>query len=130
VSSLTPADEWSKAGIAVRNSAGADADFAQVVITPRHGVSFQWRASAGQSTGPGTDNYAVAAATTPVFVKLVRVRSVISGFFSTDGIEYTQIGTEQTIALSDPVLTGLVVTSHNISLASTAVFDSVCFSSA
>jgi hypothetical protein len=127
VSSLTPADVWSKAGVAVRNGAGADADFAHVVITPEHGVSFQWRASPGECTGPGTANYAIAAATAPVFVKLVRVGSVMSGFFSPDGIEYAQVGTGQAITLADPVLTGLVVTSHNVALASTATFDGVCF---
>src|SRR2546421_3685168 len=46
VNSVGNTDPWAKAGLMFRGSAAAGDTFADMVITPGQGVSFQWRAVA------------------------------------------------------------------------------------
>ena len=118
-------DSWAKAGVMMRSSTAANAIFADVVITPGNGVSFQWRSA----TGGYAADVAIAGVAAPRFVKLVRSANVFTAFYSSDGIHWVQIGTAQTIAMPTTATAGLAVTSHNASKLSTATFDNVSLTS-
>src|SRR5579871_4397397 len=49
VNSVTNTSSWAKSGLMFRASSAAGAQFADVVITPKQGVSFQWRAKANST---------------------------------------------------------------------------------
>src|SRR5262249_2966338 len=102
-------DPWAKAGVMVRAGTSSGAPFADVVATPGQGVSFQWRSAAGGAASSIT----VPGVVAPVWVQLVRAGDAFSGYYSTDGVSWTQIGTTQTIAMSATVRAGLAVTAHN-----------------
>ena len=121
VTSVQNTDPWTKAGLMFRDSADPGAPFADVVVTPGNGVAFQWRASAGSTP----DNVNITGLSAPVWVQLVRAGDAFSGYYSTDGVAWTQIGTAQTVAMSTTALAGLAVTSHNAGASTSAAFSSV-----
>lgn len=120
--SQTDTDEWAKAGIMIRSSTAPDAAFAETVLTPRHGVSFQRRTRDGEDM-----NYATTStpASPPVWLKLTRKGDRFAGFFSVDGITWSQVGAEEQVSMPETALVGLAVTSKNINAASTARFENV-----
>jgi len=60
----------------------------------------------------------------PYWLKLVRNGSIFTGYRSPDGANWTPQGTN-TITMSNTVLVGLALTSHNSSSLGTATFDNV-----
>lgn len=125
VLSQTDTDEWAKAGLMIRSSTAPDAAFAEMVLTPRHGVSFQRRTRDGEDMNYATTS---APASPPVWLKLVRRGKQFSGFYSVDGVTWSQVGAEESIAMPDTALVGLAVTSKNTTAASTARFDNAVIS--
>jgi hypothetical protein len=95
----------------LRGSTAANAPFAEVGATPDGHVFFRYRSASGD-----TASYAYAYASTPVWVKLTWSGNRVSAFYSTDGTNYTQIGTTRTIALSSSPRVGLSVLSNNTDL--------------
>jgi aryl-phospho-beta-D-glucosidase BglC (GH1 family) len=127
VTSLANTDPWAKAGVMLRDSWDADAMFADVLATESNGLAFQWRDSTGGSCGsitvPGIPAPTPAA---PLWVKLVKSGNIFSGFYSTDGFTWNQIGSDQPIAFDNATyLAGLAVTSHNDSALNAATFTNV-----
>jgi autotransporter-associated beta strand protein len=121
VNSLTNTDSWTKAGVMFRNDTTAGSAYADVVATEGQGVAFQWRTSAG-----GGCNYAqIGGINVPVWVELVRSGSNFSGYYSTNGTTWTQVGTTQTVTMNNTALAGLAVTAHNNGLLDTATFTNV-----
>jgi beta-glucanase (GH16 family)/regulation of enolase protein 1 (concanavalin A-like superfamily) len=121
VLSVQNTDPWAKAGVMFRDSTNASAPFADVVVTPGQGVSFQWRGA----TGGSPTSVTVPGVTAPAWVRLVRAGNTFTGSYSTDGVTWAQIGATQTVALSTTALAGLAVTAHNNALLSTATFGNV-----
>lgn len=120
VASLTHADDWSKAGVMIRETLAANSVFAMTVVTPVNGAALQYRASTGGGAGMGPST-AVAA---PYWVRLTRSGNTFTGAISPDGSTWTTVGT-QTIPMGASVFIGLCVTAHNNSTTATAVVDSV-----
>jgi hypothetical protein len=56
---------------------------------------------------------------------LVRAGNAFSGYYSSDGVNWIQVGTTQTVALSGTALAGLAVTAHDNTALSTATFTNV-----
>ncbi len=125
VKSQQNTDPWAKAGVMMRASTDPNAANVGIFATPGNGVSFQWRST----TGGTSNNVAVGGLTVPVWVKLTRVGNTFSGYYSTNGITWTQVGTSQTISLPSTALVGLAVTAHNKATASTATFSGVSVAS-
>ena len=120
------ANEWAKGGVMIRQSLAAGSMHAFMPITAGggNGASFQRRIVADLAS-----TNADAAAPTkaaPYWVKIERKGNDFSGSISPDGQTWTQLGTPVTIAMADPVLIGLAVTSHvNAATARTVTFDNV-----
>jgi regulation of enolase protein 1 (concanavalin A-like superfamily) len=60
-----------------------------------------------------------------VWVKVTRSGDSFSGYYSTDGIAWAQIGPAQTVTMPRSALAGLAVTSHDTAASSTARFRNV-----
>jgi hypothetical protein len=120
----TGANNWTKGGIIVRNTLEADAAHALVLMTGGDGGGgiMQWRSSdGGGGAWPGATSPAVEV---PKWLKLERVGNEFSGYFSDDGVTWTQTATTQTIDMQDPVYIGFAATSHETGELRTFTFDS------
>jgi regulation of enolase protein 1 (concanavalin A-like superfamily) len=120
VASQTNTDPWAKAGVMIREGTAGNARHAMVVVTPGNGVAFQRRTS----TGGASAHTAGSRAAAPVWLRLARVGSVITGYESGDGTSWVQVGSVA-LTIGSDVRIGLCVTSHNNAMLSTAVFESV-----
>ncbi len=123
VASQSNTHAWAKAGIMARQNTDAGSAYAAALMTPTtaNGVHFQSRATAsGSTTDAGTTGVAP-----PYWVRVSRNGNTLSGWRSPDGQTWTQVGTNQTITMTDPVLVGMVVCSHADNVLGTAVFDNV-----
>ena len=115
---------WAKGGVMVRQSTEAGAINAFVAMTGGDGggATFQQRLEAdGSSVSQHT--YEGNPFAPPYWVKLERAGSAVSAFISPDGQTWQQAGDTATVALTDPVLIGLALTSHNASVATSAAFS-------
>jgi hypothetical protein len=118
-------DPWAKAGVMIRDDTTAGALFANVVITPGEGVNFQWRNSTDGECGYSQ----VTGVSAPTWVKLVRMNSEFTAYYSADGASWTLIGVPQTITMnSSSPLVGLCVTAHNDGFLNTSTFANVSLS--
>ncbi|MGW0533861.1 ABC transporter permease subunit [Streptomyces sp. NPDC003032] len=128
-----PAPEWAKAGVLVKESTRPGTDYAAVLLTARHGVRMQsgfTRDTAGSGTPADGSRW----------LRLTREGAVLTGYESTDGRSWDELGRARLDAVSGPVEAGLFVASPteetrerkfgNVSLTevtsrSTARFDEV-----
>ena len=122
VASIQNVNAWTKAGVMIRNSLSASAaqGFMLVAASATKGVPYQRRTSDGNTStsSPGSQS------TAPRWVKLVRSGSLITGYESPDGTNWTVVGTD-TFAIGSTVLVGLGVSSHVTGTNATATFDNV-----
>ncbi|HEV7927356.1 MAG TPA: lamin tail domain-containing protein, partial [Verrucomicrobiae bacterium] len=125
VENTDPASGWPKAGVMFRNDNTAGAVNAFMAATAAQGVAFQVRNAAdGVSTSTQ-----ITGVTNPVWVKVVRSSDQFSGFYSVDGINWTQVGSTATIEMAGPALAGLAVCAHNNSALNASTFTNVSLSS-
>jgi hypothetical protein len=124
VNSLYASDPWAKAGVMIRQNASVSAANAMMAksASDGNGASFQWRLTTAADSSNTSPTTAVAF---PYWVKLERNGNSISAYISPDGAAWTQLGQTQTIAMTDPVLIGLAVCSHNSTVATYADFSDV-----
>jgi beta-glucanase (GH16 family) len=113
-----------KAGMMLRASTAADAPFAMVHWMPEGQCEFLWRTSQGSISsyvwhGSGTP--------WPPQLSLTRNGNLVTASFSTNGIDWTTIGTAQQINLPATPLVGLAVTSHETDNSAEAVFMNFSF---
>jgi regulation of enolase protein 1 (concanavalin A-like superfamily) len=120
VTALTYGDQWSKAGVMIRDSLEAGASHAFTAATAGSSWTFQRRPHAAG------DSYATAGpqGAAPGWVRLVREGSLITSYVSADGSTWIPVGSD-TVTMGAVVHVGLAVTSHNAAQLVTAVFDNV-----
>ena len=117
---------YAAAGVMIREALTPGSTNASPVFWPAYGLDyFDVRSTTGGSTsGPGQ------SATVPVWIKVQRSGSSFTAFTSANGLEWTQLGTTQTISMAQSVYVGLAVTSGTTTALTTATFDNVSFTSA
>ena len=120
VDALEATDPWAKAGVMYRNDNTAGSMFVDMIISAANGANLQWRAT----TGGACSFTAVAGVTAPAWVMLGRAGNLFTGWYSSNGTTWTQVGTT-TVAMNTAPLAGLAVTAHNNSYLCLAAFDSV-----
>jgi len=121
-------DIWVKAGVMIRQNADAGAVNVFMAMTGSGGggSTFQQRMIAtGVSVSQHT--YADGPFAAPYWVRVTREGNTLRGYTSPDGENWTQRGDTITLAMTDPVLIGLALTSHNVNQATSAQFSSVAF---
>ncbi|HUZ08305.1 MAG TPA: hypothetical protein VMV89_12575, partial [Candidatus Paceibacterota bacterium] len=119
VASVQSINAWSKAGVMIRDSLNPGAANVFIAVTPGNGVTFQYRSNDG-----GNCNNTTTSGSAPYWVKLVRSGSTFTGYCSTDGTSWTQVGSA-TLTNIITAYIGLAVTSHNNPSLCTATFDNV-----
>ncbi len=119
VKSPSRLDEWAKYGLSIRESLAADARHVDLVLTPEHGASFQYRE---QTSGLTADRTADAPATG--WLKLSRKGDTFVGSISADGKRWERVGTVR-IPLSDRAYIGLALSNPGENAAGKAVFGNV-----
>jgi len=90
-------------------------------ITPGNGSQLVYRTSTGGSASADTPFDGVSA---PYWMRLVRSGNTLTGYKSSNGSNWTSIGSH-TISMTTDVYVGLAVCAHNNSTLCTSVLDSV-----
>jgi len=109
VASMTCNDTIKCEGVVMaRNTLENNAAFAATGETTGRGTQFHFRSAVGQSSASVAGVTSVA----PYWVRITRAGNVFTGYVSTDGITWTQIGTPQTISMASSVYCGLGVANH------------------
>jgi hypothetical protein len=119
-------DSWQKAGLMVRQNITPGSPFVDMVMTGIYGggANFQWRDN--PNVGCGNDVPAPDL-TEPQYIRLTRIDNTFAGYYSADGINWTQLGGNHFTIMTDPVLIGLCITSHEPGFLVTAIFDNIEF---
>lgn len=118
VDSFTFTNGWAKAGVMIRDGYSASAAFADVVVTPGNGITFQGRHADGVLWMEGVGGNA------PAWVKLTRSGNTCTGYWSSNGQDWTAIGS-RTFELAANAVAGLCLTAHNSQLENVALFQRV-----
>jgi endoglucanase len=119
VQSLQDTDQYAKAGVMIRSALNPFASQASVVVTAGNGIRFLRRVVDGG--GSVTSGVAGSA---PAWVALVRRGDTFTGYTSTDGTDWLEVGSV-VIPMPAVVYVGLAVTSRTNTALNTAVFDRV-----
>ena len=115
-----------KAGVMVREALTAGSRHGVVDVTPSVGVEFIRRTTTSGSSS-STSNTGITA---PHWVKMVRSGNTLTAYRSADGITWTSINSQTYTTLASNVYIGLAVCSHNTSVITQAVFDTISFATA
>jgi hypothetical protein len=122
VDSVQNTDGLAKAGVMIRDSLDPNSAHAMVVMTPDNGVAFQYRGTAGGSSG----NANLGGITSPQWVKLERtIGGSFTASYSANGSSWTPVDVPAAIAINSPMYIGLVLTSHVPGVACEAKFSNV-----
>jgi hypothetical protein len=122
VESLENTHGFAKAGLMIRNSLDPDSLNAALLLTPENGVRFQYRSSLGGST----DRDFVSDLVAPLWLRLERdVAGNFRGYYSSDGVNFQPFDLRPIVSMDSTVYIGLALTSHDVALASQAVFSGV-----
>jgi hypothetical protein len=97
---------WSKAGIVIKQDLRQASAYAAMMVTAGNGVRMQWNYTGDR---PGLSG--VVSATSPRWLRLTRDGDTITGYDSTDGAHWTQVGAVHLAGLPSAVQAGLFATS-------------------
>lgn len=107
---------YAKAGILVRNDMTASGTGTEGVIlyeSPSGGIQMEWDGNGGASINSVTPANGTIADTVPVYLRLaVGTGGVYTGYYSTDGSTWTEVGTVTAPGQNATQDAGLFVTSH------------------
>jgi len=123
VDSLDNSNAWAKAGVMIRQSIAPGSVHAFTAVTPGNSCAFQRRPTADAAST--SDNWTGTAVTAPYWVRITRTGNVFKAETSPDGVTWTVHGTDQTIPMTNPVLIGLALTSHNAAIMTSAELSNV-----
>ncbi len=125
VNTQTNTNPYATSGLMMRASTNANSINAYISVSPSNGVNFSSRATNGGNT---TTVYGPTIAA-PTYIRLVRSGNNFSGYQSTDGINWTLVGTTTLSNMPNSFLVGFGVSSNVSGTLSTATFDKVSFMS-
>jgi hypothetical protein len=126
VVSLQGGSSHVSAGVMIRETLSAGSTNAKTADWQAYGgIYFDVRTtSGGSTTEPG-----VVSATLPYWVKVSRSGNTFTSYTSSDGVNWVQLGTSQTISMAQNVYVGLAVTSGTSTALASATFDNVLVTS-
>jgi hypothetical protein len=120
VLSVSNTHNWAKAGVMIRDTLDPNSAHAMVVMTPGNGVAFQYRGTAGGTSG----NANQTGITSPHWVKLERgLAGTFTAYHSSDGKAWTQLDQPVSIGMQSEVYIGLALTSNDPALTCEARFS-------
>ena len=113
---------YKSAGVIIQETLAPTTTFATTMSDNTPNTFLLYRTSVGTNPNIG---YAGGSTSFPYWIKVVRTGSTFSGYRSADGVNWTQVGTNQTISMAQNVYAGLAVDSGSSSSTTTATFDNV-----
>ncbi|MGO8929000.1 MAG: lamin tail domain-containing protein [Limisphaerales bacterium] len=113
-----------QAGVMFRSDTTTGAMEAAVLATASNGITFQWRSTPGAGCSYQIAS-GVGAISLPVSLRLVRSGTSYSAYWSTNDIDYYQVGIAQTAPLNPSALAGLAVSANDNSVLCSATFNEV-----
>ncbi|MBM9503021.1 NEW3 domain-containing protein [Actinacidiphila acididurans] len=120
-------DPWSKAGLVLRDdltAPGSAQGYAVLVVTPGNGVSFQWQDAATPGYLDQFSSSVDKSVKAPVWLRLKRSGSQVSGYYSTDGSTWMQVGSAITLTgATSAEDAGMIATAHSPSAQGEADFS-------
>jgi regulation of enolase protein 1 (concanavalin A-like superfamily) len=119
VASLQNSDPWAKAGLMIRENLNQDSVNIFEAISSQNGSLFSYRGVTG-----GASSSSSGSGAAPYWAKLVRIGNTFTGYGSSDGSNWNQVGSA-TVAMATNVFVGLAVTAHNNVRTNAAVFDNL-----
>jgi hypothetical protein len=129
MSSIQSTTFWAKAGVMIRETLAGNSRDAYVTMTPQghNQVQFLDRVDTSGNAADIGDAFNIPF---PIWVRVVRQGNTFTGFYSTDGTMFIQLGGPVTIAMAPTVYVGLVASSannngSNPNAVSTSMFDNV-----
>lgn len=106
-------------GVMIRESLSAGSDYAFMGMSPD--LKFRWQRRS--STGGSTYSTVSTAATPPnTWVRVVRAGSTLTGYRSTDGVNWTQVNS-RSLSMAANIYVGFAVASGSTSSLGTATFS-------
>ncbi|MFJ2738698.1 ABC transporter permease subunit [Streptomyces sp. NPDC087440] len=103
---------WAKAGIIVKDSLTPGSSYAAVMVTGEHGVRMQDDFTHDTAGPQGTSAASPASAGgAPRWLRLKRAGDTVTGYRSTDGRTWSEVGTARLSGLAETAQVGLFVTS-------------------
>ncbi|HTJ66164.1 MAG TPA: NEW3 domain-containing protein [Actinospica sp.] len=116
VTAQTGMTGYAKSGIIVRNSMTGSGTSPEGVIlyqSPSGGIQLEWTSTGGDNLDSVTPVNGTIADTVPVYLKLViGTGGVYTGYYSTDGTTWTEVGTATVPGQSTTQDAGMFVSSH------------------
>jgi ABC-type transport system involved in multi-copper enzyme maturation permease subunit len=106
---------WSKAGIIIKQSLHQGSAYAAMMVTGGNGVRMQYNYTGDTAGLPGN-----VSATDPRWLRLTRSGDTITGYDSTDGTHWTQVGAVTLTGLPATVQAGLFATSPTYTVTNTS----------
>jgi alpha-galactosidase len=106
---------YAKAGIMMRNNiagAGTSPEGAILYESPQDGIQLGWNDNGGTYIDNQTPGIGAIPDTTPVWLRLVRNGSTYTGYYSTDGTTWQQVGSETLPGQASTQDAGLFLSSH------------------
>lgn len=119
VVSQTNTHGWAKAGVMVRETLDSRSTHAMMSFSP-NGIVFIKRVLTGGVATSST----TSAGSLPHWVRVVRSGNTFTGYRSTDGSNWIQVGTA-TFTMGTSAYIGLAICSHDNAVTSTATLDNV-----
>ena len=123
VTSEDAANTFAKAGLVVTANGNWQANVI-LDIRPNGGIEFMSRPSSGAQMS----FVAGSASSFPVWLKLQRTGNTFTGYTSTDGTQWDVVGSTD-VSMPNSIAVGLAVTSHDVTVLDTAIFDHVVVAS-
>jgi hypothetical protein len=120
VVSVENTNAWAKAGVMMRETLATGSKHAMMVLTPGNGLAFQRRTT----TNGSSSHTSGGSASAPYWVRLVRSGDTFTGYKSSDGSNWTEVGSAS-ITMPSTIFVGLPVTAHNDGTLCTSVIDNV-----
>nr|WP_243876779.1 DUF1349 domain-containing protein [Streptomyces sp. 846.5] len=123
VTQLDNSNPWAKAGIMVRDdmtAAGSSAGYAVLAVTPSNGVVLEWDSNGDGYLDSEAKTVGIKA---PVWLRLTRTGGQVSGYYSTDGSTFIQVGSAVLTGANANEDVGVFHTSHDNNVAGTAGFS-------
>lgn len=119
VSDLSSNAGYALAGIMMRNGNHSGDIYAALLASPEKGVFYQTRQKKNQHT-----LFEAHEGTAPVWIKLVRINKLISGYISKDAVEW-ELACEIDVKLDECYEIGIAVSAYDVSQGNTGTLDFV-----
>lgn len=103
VVSLQNTSTNAKSGFMIRAGKGANSRNVSLLATVGQGFRLSWRLT----DGAGTSSVSASSLRTPFWIKLTKVGNVFKAFCGTDGVNWTQLGAQQTVDLGTNFFVGI-----------------------